>query len=143
MNIRKLSQKVAAELLGVHARTLRDWPDPPRNPDGTYPGPELVAWLIERRTPDEPDTEDQRQRLAAAQAEKVEMENAVRRGELAEVAVVGRTVTDLIANARTRLLRLPLDCAAEVPPDQRPAALAAARKAVHEALTALAKYPGA
>ncbi len=40
----KLSQQAAAWLIGCTARALRDWPDAPRNPDGTYNGRELVAW---------------------------------------------------------------------------------------------------
>lgn len=48
MDIRRLSQKLAAELLAVTPRTLRDWSDAPRNPDGSYDGPALVAWLLSR-----------------------------------------------------------------------------------------------
>lgn len=47
---------------------------------------------------------DQRQRLAAAQAEKVEHENAVRRGELADMRDVEKAWTDFVANARAKAL---------------------------------------
>jgi hypothetical protein len=50
--------------------------------------------------------DDQRQRLAAAQAEKVEHENAVRRGELARMGDVVRFWTDCIANARAKALSM-------------------------------------
>lgn len=140
MQIRRLSQKAAAELLGVTSRTLRDWSHAPRNEDGTYPGPELVQWLLDRRMPDEPDLSDQRQRLAAAQAEKVEMDNAVRRGELADMREVERFWTDCIANARAKLLALPTRLVAEMPEKFRAATLCRARELVRETLTELSEY---
>ena len=53
------------------------------------------------------DFDNQRERLAAAQSEKVEMENAVRRLQLAGVAEVQSTWTDHILAARAKLLALP------------------------------------
>jgi phage terminase Nu1 subunit (DNA packaging protein) len=53
------------------------------------------------------DFENQRERLAAAQAERVEMENAIRRGQLAECAAVQAGWADHIAAARAKLLSLP------------------------------------
>lgn len=100
-----LTQTQAAALLSVAPRTLRDWPDAPRNPDGTYPGPALVAYYVSRMT-GASEFDDQRQRLAAAQAEKVEHENAVRRGELARMADVVAFWTDCIANARAKALAM-------------------------------------
>ena len=91
-------------------------------------------------TDDGDDYDDQRQRLAAAQAEKVEHENALRRGELASKAEVMRFWTDCIANARQRLLRLPTDIGRDVPADHRPQVQTAARIAVHDALQNLAEY---
>jgi phage terminase Nu1 subunit (DNA packaging protein) len=142
MDICRLSQKVAAELLGVTPRAMRDWPDAPRNPDGTYPGPDLVAWFIERRTPDAaPEVEDQRQRLAAAQAEKVEHENAVRRGELARMDDVVRFWTDCIANTRARLLGMPSKLAPQlVNITSAPVIQSAIRAEVYAALTELSQY---
>ncbi len=42
--LKRLNQQAAAFLVGVTARTLRDRTDAPRNEDGTYNGPELIAW---------------------------------------------------------------------------------------------------
>lgn len=53
------------------------------------------------------DFDNQRERLAAAQAERVEMENAIRRGELAECAAVAAGWAEHIAAARAKLLSLP------------------------------------
>ncbi len=138
MQIHALNQRLAAEMVGVTARTLRDWSAAPRNDDGTYDGPALVAWRIEQLT--QPELNDQRQRLAAAQAEKVEHENAVRRGELADMRQVERYWSGCIANARARLLKLPTDIAASVTHEHRAAVQEAARRAVHDALTELSNY---
>jgi hypothetical protein len=107
MNLSALTQIQAAALLSVAPRTLRDWHDVPRNPDGTYPGPALVAYYVAKLGAAGGEFDDQRQRLAAAQAEKVEHENAVRRGELADMRDVERFWTDCIANARAKALALP------------------------------------
>lgn len=50
---------------------------------------------------------DQRQRLAAAQAEKQEMENALRSGQLADVRDVEQAWADMILACRAKLLVLP------------------------------------
>jgi hypothetical protein len=50
--------------------------------------------------------DDQRQRLAAAQSEKVEHENALRRGQLAARVDVERFWTECIANARAKALSM-------------------------------------
>lgn len=105
-NMAALNQQQMAYLLGVTSRSLRDWPDAPRNPDGTYDGCAVVQWFI-RRNNAEADYDSQRERLAAAQAEKVETENALRRGELADMAAVSAVWTEHIMNARVKLLSLP------------------------------------
>ena len=48
-DITRLAQPVAAALLGIAPRKLRDLPAP-RNPDGTYSGPSLLAWRCRRAT---------------------------------------------------------------------------------------------
>jgi phage terminase Nu1 subunit (DNA packaging protein) len=50
------------------------------------------------------DFDNQRERLAAAQAEKVEMENAVRQRKLADLTQTEAVWTDMIANARAKVL---------------------------------------
>jgi hypothetical protein len=100
-----LNQTQAAALLSVAPRTLRDWHDAPRNKDGTYPGPALVAYYVAKITGGG-EFDDQRQRLAAAQSEKVEHDNAVRRGDLAQRADVERFWTECIANMRAKALAM-------------------------------------
>lgn len=105
MNLSSLNQSQVAALLSVAPRTLRDWHDIPRNDDGSYPGPAVVAYYVEKVAGGS-EYDDQRQRLAAAQAEKVEHENAVRRGELARKADVVAFWTDCISNMRAQALGL-------------------------------------
>jgi phage terminase Nu1 subunit (DNA packaging protein) len=108
VELARLNQQQAAYLLGVTSRTLRDWADAPRNRDGTYDARDLVKWYATRNTlAATDDFENQRERLAAAQAERVEMENAIRRGQLAECAAVQAGWADHIAAARAKLLSLP------------------------------------
>jgi len=106
MQLTALTQGQAAALLSVTARAIRDWHDAPRNPDGTYPGPALIAYYIAKLTGDG-EFDDQRQRLAAAQSEKVEHENALRRGQLAARADVVRFWTECVANMRAKALSMP------------------------------------
>jgi hypothetical protein len=106
MQLTSLTQGQAAALLSVTARALRDWHDAPRNPDGTYPGPALVKYYLERVT-GAGEYDDQRQRLAAAQAEKVEHDNAIRRGQLADMVESEKRWTDYVSNTRAKLLGVP------------------------------------
>jgi phage terminase Nu1 subunit (DNA packaging protein) len=144
MGIANLTQIDAAALLGVTTRTLRDWEKrgegPPRNDDGTYPGRQLVVWEVTRNIP-AGEFDDQRERLNAAQAEKVEAENAVRRGELADVAQVTAAWVDHIAAARAKLLAIPSKCASQLTGITDANVLAAGLRAeISAALAELADY---
>lgn len=70
---------------------------------------DVVEHLYAQRPADDAEHafENERERLAAAQADKYEMENALRRNELAEVAAVHAVWTDHIAAARAKLLAMP------------------------------------
>ena len=87
LNINALSQQAAATLLAVTSRSLRDWEKAgegvPRNADGSYPGPALVAWYVKRQAGPQLDPVRERARRDKEAADKQAMENAVRRNELA------------------------------------------------------------
>ena len=141
MTIAALTQIQAAALLSVAPRTLRDWHDAPRNPDGTYSGPAIVAYYVAKITGNGGEFDDQRQRLAAAQAEKVERENAIRRGETADIAEVSRQWNDFTANCRARFLGLPTKLAPQLVNIADPAIIRAALSTeVRAALTELSDY---
>lgn len=111
MDISGLSQTAAAALLSVTPRSLRDWEKAgdgiPRNPDGTYPGPALVAWFVSRQTGDELDAMKERARKDKEAADKLALENAKTRGELAPIAVMEDEVASLLGDHRTNALGLP------------------------------------
>lgn len=103
----RLNQQQAAYLLGVTSRSLRDWSDVPRNEDGTYNGRNLVQWFAGRQSQSNSEFDNQRERLAAAQAEKVETENRLRRAELADMSEVAAAWQDHIIAAKSKLLSMP------------------------------------
>jgi hypothetical protein len=143
MDLSRLTQQQAAELAGVTARAFRDWTGVPRNKDGTYSGPQVVEWLVKRAAGDG-DFDNQRERLAAAQAEKVEHENAVRKGWLADLRVVSKFWTECMANMRARLLNMGPKLGPQLVNIGDPNLIAAAIRAeVYAALAELADYePG-
>ena len=141
MNLARLTQIQAAALLSVAPRTMRDWVDAPRNDDGTYPGPALVAYYVAKLAATPGEWADQRERLAAAQAEKVEAENAVRRGQLADVQLMVRVWQDHIAAARAKLLGIAAKLSPQLVGLNDPNVISAAIRAeVSAALGELANY---
>lgn len=48
MDFAKLSQNDLSKAIGVTSRTIRTWPNVPRNEDKTYSLPKVVAWLVSR-----------------------------------------------------------------------------------------------
>lgn len=136
-----LNQQQAASLLGVTARSLRDWADAPRNGDGTYDGPQLVGWYVARERGLIGEYDTQRERLAAAQAEKVEAENAVRRGELAELSAVAAEWSTAIHACRAKLLSMPAKLGPQLTHVADPSVIAARIRA--EVYAALVELGGA
>lgn len=86
----------------------------------------------------------QRERLAAAQAEKYEHENAIRRRQIAWMPDVDRAVTGIISNARAKLLNMGPKLGPQLVNIGSAAVIASAiRSEVHQALAELATYdPG-
>lgn len=102
-----LSQRQAAWLIGKSEKTLRDWVDFPRNPDGTYNGQAIVKYVVDREKGDDSgEFIDNRDRLAAAQAERVEMENMIRRGEVCVIADIEKVFADHVVACRAKLLSM-------------------------------------
>lgn len=109
IELERLNQQQIAWICGVTARSVRDWADGPRNADGTYNAQEFVQWFITRTTGTDAEREhaNQRERLAAAQAEKVETENRVRRGELMDAQEMIAIWSDVLAAVRAKFLSMP------------------------------------
>lgn len=78
-------------------------------------------------------------RESEARAEKLEMENAVRRNELAPIPEMQTVWEALVMKCRAKLLALPTKFAQEFAMEDRPAVIKEiAEEAVHEALNELA-----
>lgn len=121
MEILTINQKTAAELLGVTPRRLRqienENPDdpPPRDEQGQYPARQFGAWLRQQWRASVGfaddgkvyDYDSERARLTHHQANTAEMEDQKKRGELIPAADVQQYWSDLVSNARSRLLSLP------------------------------------
>ncbi len=130
-----LTQQDAAWLIGITPRALRDM-HAPRAEDGTYNARTLIEWRYRK------DFTSQRERLHSAQAEKAELDLAVRRGELLEVGEVVRTWSDHIARARLRLRSIPHRVAAQIAvKTSAPAIATLLLDEIDEALTELASEP--
>lgn len=144
-DLNRLTQQDAAALLGVTARTLREWPDAPRNADGTYSGPAVVAWYVARqaRSDDGLDPGHERARRDKEAADKLALENAEARGGLARVSVMAREVSSLFADIRQNALGLPTKLAPQLVGQDADRIRAQLEDAVYELLTDIADYePG-
>ncbi len=130
-----LTQQDAAWLIGITPRALRDM-NAPRAEDGTYNARTLIEWRYRK------DFTSQRERLHSAQAEKAELDLAVRRGELLEAEEVVKTWSDHIARARLRLRSIPHRVAAQIAvKTSAPAIATLLLDEIDEALTELASEP--
>jgi len=112
--IGRLTQQEAAWLIGISPRALRDM-DAPRAEDGSYCPRALVEW----RYRDKGFT-SQRERLAARQAERAELDLAVRRGELLDANEVGEAWATHIREARDRLRGIPSKLASQLAASRDP-----------------------
>lgn len=111
MDINALSQQAAATLLSTTPRSLRDWEKAgdgiPRNADGSYPGPALVAWYVARQSGDELDAVKERARKDKEAADKLALENAETRGDVARISTMESELSTLFADHRSNALALP------------------------------------
>lgn len=111
MDLNALSQQAAAALLSTTPRSLRDWEKGgegiPRNPDGSYPGPALVAWYVSRQSGDELDAVKERARKDKESADKLALENAETRGDVARISKMETELAALYGDHRSNALALP------------------------------------
>lgn len=100
--------------------------DPPKSgglPSASAPAPSKKDYNVERT------------RKEAAAADKIEMENAVARGELVPAADVEKGWTDILSRVKTRMMQVPYTCAMVVVGDMDMASVQSKiREAVRDAL---------
>lgn len=86
-------------------------------------------------SPSKKDYNVERTRKEAAAADKIEMENAVSRGELVPAADVEKGWTDILSRVKTRMMQVPYTCAMVVVGDTDMASVQSKiREAVRDAL---------
>jgi hypothetical protein len=142
LDVHGLSQKAAAALLNTTPRSLRDWEAAgegiPRNADGSYPGPQLVAWYVERCSGETLDGNKERARKDAEAADKLALENAETRGELGRLSEMEEWFGGHVERARARLIQIPNALGQVVDPRTAGSVVAESRRLIYEALAELA-----
>lgn len=98
-----------------------------------------TAALIGPPSAERLDPNQERARKDRALADKTEMENEKRRGELVEVAEVASQWMKSLSIVRTRLLAIPSKAAANVPHEARGLVFKLVEQEIHSALTELSR----
>lgn len=137
-----LSQRQCADMHGVDVRTIRRWDEDghPKQDDGTYIASESIAWRLQRETGSDLDLNAERARLAKAQADKTEIENAHRAGTLLDQSQVLREVGDMLGAFRSRVIAIPDAIGQLFDSRTAPKVIGEVRRKLHEALAELAEY---
>lgn len=124
----KMQQAAAAVIAGVTTNTLIMWEKgdnpPPRNDDGSYSARNFSAYMMRRAAekaapkqsmPGVDESRDQAEtRLKRAQADKIEMDNEVSRGNLVSMADVELAWSRILVRVKTGFLSLPSKFSAEL-----------------------------
>lgn len=141
------TQVELAAVLGVNRKTIRLWqklPGAPKpNSDHSL---DVVLWreFVQRlglKDGGTPEAEDWRQRLLQAQAERVELNNAILRGDYIRKADMKRWVAEIVLAAKNTLLKIP-DMAAQTCAGRDAAEISGILKEmVFDALTQLHRKP--
>jgi hypothetical protein len=144
MDVNSLSQNDMAALLAVTTRTLRDWEKAdiglPRNEDGSYPGPAVIAWEKHRHLEEDGDLNPVQElaRKNKALADKTEMEIAVKAGELGVISQVAGWYGDHVRKCKARLVQIPDAVGQFCDPRNAGIVISEVRRLIHEALAELA-----
>jgi hypothetical protein len=144
MTVASLTQTEIAALFSVTPRAVRGWSEEgiPRNPDGTYPGPAVVAWYCAREGGSSLDYTAERARLAKWQADKTEQDVEVRARRLLMADAVLQWVAGMVATVTARLVQIPDAVGHLVDPKYAPTVAAEVRRLIYEALEELSARGG-
>lgn len=105
-------------LFGITAPTMRKYclqdDDPmPREPDGTFRTDQIGPWYkrhlqgkLRPKVPDDQNPHFQRSRKDKEMADRYELENQIRRGEVIDLATVQSAAMDVMLRVRARMLRV-------------------------------------
>jgi hypothetical protein len=145
VTLEQLTQQAAAHLLCVTTRHLRDH-QPARNRDGTYHGPDIVQWALDRAIADAKERWNNRSnvsiaakdRQALARAIKLEEEAKGVQGTYVKLADVKLEFMAMAADVRTELESLPKLMANDFPAELRDTLLLELKGQVRQILRRLA-----
>jgi len=113
-----LPQKICALAFGVSVQALQRWPIKPRMTRGhekLYYLPELIDFRLNRDEPGKLNLGTERARLAAAQAERTELEVEVLKGSLIPSDVILENWEPVVGAARAKVLAIPAKAKAAIP----------------------------
>ncbi len=114
-----LSQKLCAVVFGISSSALARWRVKPREQKGRislYYLPDLVDYRLHRDpAAGKLNLNDERARLSAAQANRVELEVATMRGELIPADVILETWEPIVGAMRAKILALPSKIKSQIP----------------------------
>jgi phage terminase Nu1 subunit (DNA packaging protein) len=145
-----IDQATAAEIAGITVRRLQQIDKakdgPKRNARGKYLVSHFGSWLKERHKHEfgvagdgkAYDLDAERARLAKAQADKQELDNRAKQGDLIPLAVIERVLASLFTDIRTNGLAIPSRLKQELGLDE--AGEATIAKAVTEWLQSTANW---
>jgi len=128
-----------ASLCGVDARTVTRWVGQgvPRNDDGSFDAASVFKWRINRA--EARGEADQRQRLARAQADRIERENQLAAGDLLSLSNSISLWQGILLDARNQLLALPQKVSPRLAHQPVEVIARTLREEVHQTLTDLAE----
>lgn len=136
-----LSQAIAAWILGVSSRTLRELVDAPRQTDGTYDLRPLLAWWVERekrKLPSGPSPA--KERILEARAAAAERRNAIELGRLVDIESAAHTVRWSFGKFSARIAAL-IKAGGPIQPAELEAAIDQARSELEAAFGTRAPLP--
>lgn len=136
-----VSQKVIADIHGVDVRTIRRWQEEewfPRKEDGTFDAPATIAARMAHESGVTLDLNAEKARLAKWQADRVEMDVAVRAGELGVISEVADWYGNHIERCRSRLIQISDAIGQFCDPRTATIVVGEARRLIYEALAELA-----
>jgi phage terminase Nu1 subunit (DNA packaging protein) len=122
-----------AEIVGVTSRTLTEWQKeglpfaPKRGRENGYNTAEVIEWIVAKEVSKKLvlsdgqaiDADYERARKDREMADRIAMENRVRRGELMEIEQVKKGWIDILSTVKSRILSLPSRSASKVASEKK------------------------
>lgn len=141
-----LPRNLCAKAFGISVQAFDNWDVEPvekRGRESLYYLPDIIEWRLNRDLTLDggSNLQAERARLAAAQADKTEIEVEILRGKVFKAEQIERAWTDMIANCRSRLIVIPTKLAPILSAEKDQKKIESSiRDAVFDALNELKDY---